>query len=138
MTSATARHLSRLLSRATPITLTTPEDDVAHIVCGPLDWQYGRDLIDPVLRRHTAAAQAEEIRAAARERREAYAYASTVTHASTTQCRVYRHGYAAILWEIALPEIEAVIEADNARRLAEYEAYRAACEQGVAIPPPTT
>lgn len=39
------------------------------------------------------------------------------------------------IWKLARKEIEAIVEADNKRRTDEYENYRLACEQGVAIAP---
>ena len=38
---------------------------------------------------------------------------------------------------MALPEIEAIVNQHNKNTLNQYETYRTACEQGVAVPPKT-
>jgi hypothetical protein len=38
-------------------------------------------------------------------------------------------------WKIAIPQIQALINTHNAKTLSEYETYRIACEQGIAVPP---
>lgn len=132
MNSKVAEHLTRLLKRSAPI-VGDGERKWSH---PSLPWTEIRDLILPVEQRHKDAAQAEEIRAAARERREASGYARGIGHESPNAVAWHPGGgYGLILLTMCRPEIDAVIAADNARRLAEYEAYRAACEQGVAVEP---
>lgn len=147
MTTDTARHLNALRDTARPIVRVTGDDippaasayaesGAAIYHCGGLEWAQVAHLLNPILHRHDAAAQAAEIREAAAERREARTRYCGCGHACGSD---YAHGpwggCAAHVWALAEGEVEAAIAADNARRLAEYEAYRLACEQGVAVPP---
>jgi hypothetical protein len=131
MNAATARHLSMLLARSKPI---IRDGDKWHH--SSLSWDYIRDIIKPIETANDAAAQAEEIRAAARERRDCSHFACGIGHSSPNMVEWHQYGgYSRILLGLCSDQIDAAIAADNARRLAEYEAYRAACEQGVAVPP---
>jgi hypothetical protein len=133
MNNKTAMHLTKLRGLAAPIVRN--ENIWRHERLG---YQYIVKLIEPVQKRYEEQAQAEEIRQAARERRDAGHYYIGVSHVGPGAVRWSDDdGLGAILLKLAIDEIDAVVSADNARRLAEYEAYRAACEQGVAIPPQT-
>lgn len=85
-----------------------------------------------VVLRHYPVALAEEIRAAASECRKAMASPCDSLHWWPKNGNLA--GIRAL--ELARAEIELLIQHDNARRAAEYEAYRVACAQGVAVPPP--
>jgi hypothetical protein len=148
MKSKCAEHLTMLLVRSAPITMALPpEPDVATEVNRDgyrnptwshpsLEWQEIRDIIHPIAESMLAAAQDEEIRRAARERRPASGYVCHVGYASSHSVAWHPYGgYAMILWDMCASQIATAIGADDARRLAEYEAYRQACEQGVALPP---
>jgi hypothetical protein len=83
--------------------------------------------------RQRERATALEIQAAAKERRQTdmgwdpwSAKTGNYIGMDTVQERAYG---------LALPEMQAIAEAHNAAALERYEAYRLACEQGVAVPP---
>ena len=133
MTDATAHHLNRLRLLSRPIESSTnggwPDftcpDDIRDNVAG---------IANAILVRHRPAAQAAEIRAAAKEGRIAETTAAAFVR-DVYGVRIRDTGLVRALWGIAKDEVLAAFAADNARRLAEYEAYRIACEQGVAVPP---
>jgi hypothetical protein len=95
--------------------------------------------INQIIVAHYPAAMAQEISAAAAERRIAHCFnpmeSSTHKDSAISWWLPNRNNAGRIAVDMANPEINALIEADNARRKAEYERYRIACEQGVAVPP---
>ncbi len=131
MDERTAKHLTQLRHLAEPIT-AAEAPEWFHPWLG---WEYIKNLLLPIEQRHAAAAQAEEIRAAARERRDANSYYCGIGRKSSNTASWHGGGYGMILLAICRGEIDAAIAADDARRAREYEAYRMACEQGVALPP---
>lgn len=74
-----------------------------------------------------------EIRAAAAESREVKGWKPINPSSRQWTWNGNLAGHAA--YDAALPGIQALCEASNAERVARYEAYRIACEQGVAVPP---
>ena len=73
---------------------------------------------------------AREISAAARERRTA-----DVNFPVYPGYFELGKGAHRIAYELAMPEMQAIADRYNAATEAEYEAYRLACEQRVAVPP---
>lgn len=132
MNKETANHLTKLFLRSAPI-----QRDGNQAWTHPhLSHQHMLDLIKPIEDRNREQAQQAEIRAAASERREAAGFACGICHRDAHSVAWHPYGgFAQILFAICEPEIEMAIRRDNGRRLAEYEAYRLACEQGVAVPP---
>lgn len=138
MNSKTAQHLTKLYEAASPIERHTVAGETVERIWShsSLPWDHIRDLILPIEKKRAVAAQAEEVRAAARERRCASNHYCGIGHKSPHSVEWHPYGgFSLILLDMCLPEIRAAVAADNSRRLAEYEAYRLACEQGVALPP---
>ncbi len=135
MNEQTAKHLNHLLRKTDAVQLSV--NGLAFVRRNdPTHWA-DNDIIVPlnviyleILRNIYPVALAQEIRTAAAAKRRVCA------GDKKRPLHDWLDSAAQILAvEMARPQIEAVIAADNARRLAEYEAYRAACEQGVAVPP---
>lgn len=139
MNKKTAKHLNLLRDLATPITRHDPKDcDGPDDALAYFRWLNCEDLsrvVSRVYETHDAAALAAEIRAAAKDRREALVHRPSNCHHKSGEICIRSYGYGGTIWAMSEAEIVAAFEADNARRLAEYEAYRLACEQGVAVPP---
>lgn len=141
MNVQTAEHLNYLRDRARPVELSSncvPTGDVlfTHGQVSAIAQSLSA-TIDNILAANESAIVAAEIRDAAHERREA-----SVLHVAFSPYWWHSHDeipwdFTRRLWIACRPQIEAAIAADNAVREAEYEAYRLACEQGVAIPPRT-
>jgi hypothetical protein len=130
MTQKTAEHLDYLLLRMQ-----------AKATVPTLDQARNRTLFRAIKDEYFAAidscvpeAIAREISDAARERRAT----SVAIHRDTSHPSGYievRSKAHAIAYELAIPAMQAIADRYNASTLAEYEAYRLACEQGVAVPP---
>lgn len=88
--------------------------------------------LNDLLSRHSAAAIAQEIRTAAAEDRPAI-----MNVPKNWQYLTADIGSSMFLLAAARPEAEAIVARMNADRLAKYTAYRLACAQGVAVPPPS-
>jgi|GEM_PF-3135374 len=142
MNIKTAQKLNRLLELSRPLALWE-----AYII-GRADGEIfsnahkleeaGKELAKKcraVCASYTAQARREELIAAAKERRTCYVgrddFQSGLELHRKTQDKTNINVREV---RIALPQLQAIIAADNARRLAEYEAYRIAVEQGVAVP----
>jgi len=143
MNESTAKNLNRLRQLAEPITIEFGRD--GRITMRPFpQGQKSHPLVEvanAILDRHAPAAQAAEIRAAAQERRNASTMRyrlNFVDDYPTAFVTCYEGGLGPILASMAKPELEAAVAAENARTCAEYEAYRMACAQGVAVPPAAT
>jgi len=122
MTEQTGEHLNYLTRRARPVT-------------GPTLGQHLPAELDAacwaVMTTMLPEAIADEIADAARERREADLKRPDMWGwLQGTQYPLVRRAF-----ELARPQLEALVAAHNARTVREYEAYRVACEQRVAVPP---
>jgi len=132
MNSETAEHLTKLLKMSSPIERMS-EREWSHPY---LSWEYIKNLILPIQKKYEKAAQEKEIRLAAKEKREAYSYYDGIGHKSPHSVEWHPYcGFSLILLEMCSDEIDVAIKTDNDNRMAQYEAYRLACEQGVAVPP---
>jgi hypothetical protein len=125
MNAKTANRLNALLYEAKPIPRPLPDDYEIPL----------KDLTRPLVLAAMQQAQREEIIAAAKQKRQAWADELCDPNCGYQNISRFSDSVARRAYLIALPAIQAVIEADNARRVAKYEAYRVACEQGVAVPP---
>lgn len=139
MNDKTAKHLNDLRELATPITRHEPKDrdgpDDALAYFRWLNYERLSRVVNRVYETHDAAALAAEIREAAKGRRPAATHRPSHHYHKDGEICIRSYGYGGIVWAMGEAEIAAAFAADNARRLAEYEAYRLACEQGVAVPP---
>lgn len=129
-TQKIAHHLNNLLARSAPYSI----DEGGMVSGGSKDIDgllYAR--LAPIIEAAIPASDADEIRQAASERRAANLVAPNVTPHFWRKPIPWEHSKR--IWLKALPQLRAAIEADNAERLAKYEAYRLACEQGVAVAP---
>lgn len=130
MNSETAAHLNRLRKRREPVSLNT-----GGVPCGP-PFLLGeiKSQVEQILNAAKPAVLAAMIREAAQKGEEAPTgfvdsgphWWNKDGHPWETTARLYKECAA---------ELTALFDRDNAARLAEYEAYRAACAQGVAVPP---
>lgn len=92
------------------------------------------ERIAGILESHLAAVQHDEILAAAREKRVAKILDGEMrSYAVDSNPRQY--WTVRELFDVAVRDVQAAIDADNKRREEAYERYRVACEQGVAVPP---
>ena len=87
--------------------------------------------IEEAFRRALPQGNHLEVMAAARERRPAVVYTERRLFADGAD----RRGGAKYAEELADAEIEAIIARHNTMTSARYEAYRIACEQGLAVVP---
>jgi hypothetical protein len=125
MNKQTANHLNALLKKR-DFKATVPTE--AYQLFHPATAAKFRDAINSAL----PEALAREIQAAARERREAHLANPLGEDAKYYASSPILH----IAAEIARPQMQAIAGAYNATTEAEYEAYRIACEQRIAVPPP--
>jgi len=142
MNTKTAQKLNGLLELSQPLALVADyvignEAGSTYFVATSIE-EAGKDLAKKcraVCASYTAQARREELIAAAKERRTCYVgrddFQSGLELHRKTQDKTNINVREV---RIALPQLQAIIAADNARRLAEYEAYRIAVEQGVAVP----
>ena len=142
MNIKTAHKLNRLLELSRPLALVEDYiigsvDDLGFYNSPTLEVA-GEELAKKcraVCASYTAQAVREELIDAAKERRTCYVGRDYSNYGHTLY--TYTQDKTNINVRevhIALPQLQAIIAADNARRLAEYETYRIAVEQGVAIP----
>lgn len=140
MNKNTANHYNKLLKESHPLTLATkdtggePQHEVRHPVeslCRVAEYE-----INQIIARYQDASVAEEISEAAKEHRLAVVHGPW-TGKTNLNMWGYCGGSCVRAFRMALPEIEAYISATNAQRLAKFECYRKACEQGIAIDPTT-
>jgi len=142
MNTKTAQKLNRLLELSQPLTLREnyriDKANGTHFYNERTLEEAGAKLATQcraVCASYTAQAVREEIIDAAKERRTCLVarddFKSGLGLHSETQDKTDINVREVC---IALPQLQAIIAADNARRLAEYEAYRIVAEQGVAVP----
>ena len=137
---AIAAHYNKLRDRATPFTLSSlgkpTRDDWHSGLSRATMAEQGRELserIESLLKTREADWQMHEIATAAQERREADVIAPD--YSSQWWADVIPWEATERFWQFCHAEIVACIAAYNAETLADFERYRAACEQGLAIPP---
>lgn len=128
MNDKTAEHYNKLLKLATPATLNETGDiRLRHDYCRGTLQARANDIMN----KYIDAAIAAELAEAASEKREAAVFIGESYERKTNNpTRAEKK-----LWVMAQAEVRAMVEADNARRLEDYERYRLACAQGVAVPP---
>jgi len=142
MNTKTAQKLNRLLELSRPLVLW--KDYVIGSEAGSIFYNSPRleeagakiaTQCRAVCASYTAQAVREEIIDAAKEKRTCYVERDDIKSGRElhreTQDKTDINAREVC---IALPQLQAIIAADNARRLAEYEAYRIFAEQGVAVP----
>jgi len=133
MNAKTARHLNALLS-ATMQPLRIQSHD--WVLAGDGVHKL-RPWLDAEIARLTPAAIEMEIRRAAEERR-AHVAAPVIDDVNTTNIMYVlssSQGVGKILRDLILPGLQVEIARRNTSAIAQYEAYRLACAQGVAVPP---
>lgn len=138
MNQDTARHLNQLHKAASPVTL---KESSEGIILQPAPAAIIQQ-IKAIVGAHDQSALVAEIREAAGERRAAHTH---VSFGFFTGLNNLPAGAAKILcsdlslraFRLALPQIRAAIDTYNVATQAAYESYRIACEQGVAVPPPS-
>jgi hypothetical protein len=133
MNQETARHLNALRAAAAEVTFEVEE--VRLELNGPHTPALCRQ-IEAAVNAMGPEAQRQEIVEAASERTEAGVAYDTMIGSNWVgdyACLRGRVGYRAAL--LAREQIVAIISAHNAATASAYEAYRLACEQGVAVPP---
>lgn len=132
MNSKTLNHLNKLFSLARPVVLSKN-----FTISGSANDQ-GEALwprLQECAKKYNAEMIRQEIIRAAKEKvigdtcNPTYSYHDARSLSSIPWNGTLRQ------WILARKEIDAIIEADNQRRVDEYEVYRLACEQGVAVPP---
>jgi hypothetical protein len=133
-----AEHLNQLLARSIPIEHYTSA--AGMLACHTTQAQLAvatrlyHDHIKPILAANLFAAQREELVAAADERRKTDLFCVEYEPSSWHGIPV-PWAFTRRLWDYCAIQINAAIDGDNAHRLAEYERYRLAVQQGVAVPP---
>lgn len=132
MNEKTLKHLNKLEKLSHPI-LLSPEFSVDPSDQARKLWP----ALTDVARNYEPEMVRQEIIRAAQTRQQADSCNPSWPYCYATDARYSAIPWAATKrqWELARAELDAVIAADNAQRLAAYEAYRVACEQGVAVPP---
>ncbi len=141
MNKKTAEHLNRLQDLSAPVKFTD-----RNVPKGSVLWD-GSSVSDvanrlekriaAIIEAQIPAETAAEIREAAAERRTADVLHVVFHVYDWRRCDAIPWYFTKRLWAACRSQIAEVIKADNEARLAEYEAYRKACEQGVAVPPAT-
>ena len=152
MTKETAKKFNSLREQAMPFTIREKFSEFngyvsnRGIVTGPHQTARRpndavlslRETMQSALSNAFVQAQAEEIISAAREDRAA---SHPVVHLCTGEypCGIFlnnsNNAVLARTWDLALPQITAAVEQQNAQFAAAYQVYRTACEQGIAVPP---
>jgi hypothetical protein len=141
MNNRTAQHLNELLRRTSkPITLELEKaGDYGLRLAGGSDAEISAiyAYIEACRVRVEPQATAEEIRNAAAQHRIADIYTGDTEESLTYWGQVNNHHAHAggIALRLCIDEIRAEITRLNAAAAEQYEAYRIACEQGVAVPP---
>lgn len=138
MDSSVANRLNKLLGLSQPITISKSSTNytVVSFEHSGISPKHLADIVLPILRKYDVLAQEEEIKRAAKGRRDAETFWTEWMGDLSFVSRLQSHGYACVLWELAESEVRAAIDADNTRRLKAYEEYRTFCEQGTAKPIP--
>jgi hypothetical protein len=142
MNAETARHLNTLLRRAVPFALKEDHRDFIFVESPNNHRIYLTSEIEEIaadlatrahqiVLSHYPAALAQAISEAASARLPLVTFEAQNFYWWLPNGNV--GGRIAV--DMSLPEITAMVEADNQQRAAEYERYRLACEQGVAVPP---
>lgn len=140
MNKSTARRLDSLLALSAPVTLSencVPSGSVLREYNGQPS-AVAKSLhvaIAAIIARNTPACVAVEIQDAARERRQCDTTDPEFSPHDWAKRTEIPWSFTRKIWEYSRAEIQSVIDCDNRRRAAEYETYRIACEQGVAVPP---
>ena len=136
MTNKTLNHLNKLLQRSYPIKLNK-----FHMIESG-DQSVLEELWPALLiiaKKYTSEMVRQEIINAAKEHREGDVCDPEWSYNSAKSNYFKNSGipWSATkrMWDLARVEIDAAIAANNKQRLNEYEAYRKACEQGVAVEP---
>lgn len=143
MNHDTAMHLNALLARATKklaIGLQGANCPGMEVSGGTTkERQHMDDYIEGLRVLIEPQAIEEEIQAAARERRRADTYTGGPGESLIFWGQVNGHnnGAGGVALRLAMPRILAEIQRLNDKAEADYENYRLACEQGVAVPPAT-
>ena len=138
MNYKTAQYLNELFRRAKPVTILEGTE------CIRGGYLVNQSLLDELERLEQSGNDEmvrQEIVKAAIEHREACINAPDWVSGDKCDCYTWM-GRPAIPWEatarrwaVVKPRIQAALDAHNAKTMAEYESYRIACEQGVAVPP---
>lgn len=129
MTTKTAAHLNALRSATRKVIVPTPDEAFYRANFGRI----GKECFAAIERCKDAAVE-QEIRDAARERRIADVGFSVDPYQAAGYIQT-RDGAQRLAYQMAYPEMCAIAGRFNAATMARYEAYRLACEQGVAVPP---
>lgn len=139
MSENVAKKLNELRKLARPMTIQT--DDGSHVMYAAwpavFTGQAIIDMIQPILDRYEGEAISLGIMRAAGAGAEAPTRVTSLYWDGPQAAKLDAQCANPILWEIAEAEVRAAVAAHNARTLREYEVYRLACEQGIAVEPPT-
>ena len=147
MNKDTAKHLNTLRLRAAP---TNIKDDCvefansySRFARGEAALQHILDVANAAITEALPRLQREEIIRAAKEQTKAGIFTGGA-YFSYGVLRISVNGQDGHdidnqkkLWAMILPAVKAAIEAQDSKYAEEYETYRVACEQGVAVPPAT-
>lgn len=139
MNKRTAEHLNALRRSSKPL-LISENGELCEDRNGKMLIDYSHPRREGIFRALDAAmlsivplAVSMEIMAAAAENREAK---TSTPDTWIKACSWSGMTLGPEIIEMALPSARLAIEASNAEALRLYEAYRLACSQGVAVPPP--
>jgi hypothetical protein len=127
----TLHYLNTLFKTSRPIVL-----HASGYIEGPVPSSLW-DNMEKIEESCTDEATRQEIISAAKEKRlasDCYITWATSHHAGS-MIKGIPWQDTARRWEIAKPQIQALIDSYNTKTLSAYETYRIACEQGVAVPP---
>lgn len=138
MNAKVGKKLNALRNLATPMVVYA---DAGPGVVAAVAWPAGHttqtiiDIIQPILDRYEAEAISVAVMRAATAGAEAETQVTRLSWGGQQAARLWDHCANPILWEIAEAEVRAAVAAHNTRTAREYDAYRLACEQGVAVEP---
>lgn len=138
MNAKVGKKMNQLRKLATPMVVYA---DAGMSAVASVSWPAGNttqtiiDIIQPILDRYEAEAISVAVMRAATAGAEAETQVTSLSWDGQQAARLFRHCANPILWEIAEAEVRAAVAAHNTRTAREYEAYRLACEQGVAVEP---
>jgi hypothetical protein len=135
MNEKTAQHLNELRRQATPLQLTG--NLVPHGGTEDTRRQL-QERLHPIFEAAKPEALRQEIIEAAKEMREAETNCPEFTCYSWEHYRNKQIPWELTrrLWFLCGDQILAAVKALNEETESQYETYRLACEQGVAVPPP--
>lgn len=128
-----ADHLNDLLKKAQPVKLSEDGQRVYDgdaTRCAEL-----RDAASKLAQANRRAADMAEIVNAAKERRPADLYAPAYDAVEANNVGYIRWAHTRRLHVAVQDQVVAMIDRSNQAAQEEYERYRLACEQGVAVPP---